>query len=477
MSSATELTGWGRTAATAATVATVDVHDRPALAATIAEAPPRGAIARGLGRSYGDSAQNGGGVVLRLVNAPPDVHLDAGRAVMRAGAGVSLDDVLRHIVPRGFFVPVSPGTRFVTVGGAVASDIHGKNHHVDGTFGRHVLTITMMLADGSVVEVGPDRNAELFWATVGGMGLTGVMLDVTFAVLPIETSRCVVDTERAADLDAVLQLMSNGDDAYRYSVAWIDLMAKGSSLGRSVLTRADHARVEELSPRPAVTPLDYRPGHLATVPARLPRRGVLNHASIAAFNEGWFRLAPRRRIGQIVPASKFFHPLDAIGRWNRLYGRSGFVQYQFVVPFEAESALRRVVERLARSGTASFLAVLKRFGPANPAPLSFPRPGWTIALDLPAGADGLAALLAELDDVVLAAGGRHYLAKDSTTTPEAIRRGYPRLAEWQAVRNSVDPHGRWMSDQSRRLALTPGFGEPRPPKRGAKLPETRGQRS
>jgi decaprenylphospho-beta-D-ribofuranose 2-oxidase len=237
-------------------------------------------------------------------------------------------------------------------------------------------------------------------------------------------------------------------------VAWIDLLARGRTLGRSVLTRAEHARVEELTPRDAVQPLDYRPGHIATVPAIIPGRGLLNHTTIAAFNEVWFRAAPRRRVGEIVGIPRFFHPLDAIGSWNRLYGRGGLVQYQILVPFGQETVLRRIVARFADSGTPSFLSVLKRFGPANPAPLSFPAPGWTLTLDIPSRVDGLAELLAELDDLVLAAGGRHYLAKDGVATAEAIRRGYPRLAEWQAVRGRVDPHARWASDQSRRLQLT-----------------------
>ncbi len=356
-------------------------------------------------------------------------------------------------VPRGFFVPVSPGTRFVTVGGAIASDIHGKNHHLEGSFGNHVLRLSLLVADGSVVELGPDRRPELFWATVGGMGLTGVILDATVRLLRIETSRCSVDTTRTPDLDTLLALMDEGDRYYRYSVAWIDLMAKGSRLGRSILTRGDHATTDQLVPRDAVDPLAYDPHQLVAVPPLVPPAGLLNHTTVAAFNELWYRKAPRRRIGQIVSISSYFHILDAIGSWNRLYGRPGFLQYQFVVPFGQETALRTVVERLAGSGTASFLAVLKRFGAANPGPLSFPIPGWTLALDLPAGSHGLAGLLHGLDEVVLDAGGRHYLAKDSHTTPAAIRRGYPRLADWQAVRASVDPAGVWASDQSRRLRL------------------------
>lgn len=454
------LTGWGQTIASAATVAECSPGDRSGLATLLRRLPERGAIARGLGRSYGDSAQNGGGVAIRLRGGADEspVLVDQTDGTVTACGGSSLDDVLRATVPAGYFVPVSPGTRFVTVGGAIASDIHGKNHHVDGTFGNHVRALTLLLADGSVVELNPTADAELFWATIGGMGLTGIILRATFAALPIETSRCSVDTERAADLDALLALMSTGDDAFRYSVAWIDLMARGASLGRSVLTRGDHARVDEIAPRDAVFPLDYRADRLVSVPPVVPSAGLLNHTTIAAFNELWFRSAPKRRIGQIVSIPRFFHPLDAIGHWNRLYGRRGFLQYQFVVPFAEHHALRRVIERLAGSGTASFLAVLKRFGASNPAPLSFPKPGWTLALDLPGGAEGLSQLLTELDEIVLGAGGRHYLAKDAATTPAAIRRGYPRLAEWQAIRARIDPDRRWASDQSRRLRLNDAAG-------------------
>ena len=447
------LTGWGRTAGSSAEVVAESARRVDALTAAVKDLPPRGGIARGLGRSYGDSAQNGGGVVLRLHDQALDAAIDEAAGTVTVPAGVSLDDLLRVAVPRGFFVPVSPGTRFVTVGGAIASDIHGKNHHVEGSFGKHVQRLSLLLADGSVVELGPDRRPELFWATVGGMGLTGVILDATVRLLRIETSRCSVDTTRTPDLDTLLALMDEGDRYYRYSVAWIDLMARGSRLGRSILTRGDHATTDQLAPRDAVDPLAYDPHQLVAVPPLVPPAGLLNHTTVAAFNELWYRKAPRRRVGQIVPISSYFHILDAIGSWNRLYGRPGFLQYQFVVPFGQETALRTVVERLAGSGTASFLAVLKRFGAANPGPLSFPIPGWTLALDLPAGSRGLAGLLHSLDEVVLAAGGRHYLAKDSHTTPAAIRRGYPRLAEWQAVRASVDPAGVWASDQSRRLRL------------------------
>ncbi len=447
------LTGWGRTSPSTAEVVTGRAGDVDALAHAVKDLPPRGGIARGLGRSYGDPAQNGGGAVIELEPRAHDIRIDDAAGTATVPAGVSLDALLRTIVPRGYFVPVTPGTRFVTVGGAIASDIHGKNHHLDGSFGNHVRRLSLLLADGSVVDIGPDRRPDLFWATVGGMGLTGVILDATVQLLRVETSRIAVDTTRTPDLDTLLTLMDEGDRYHRYSVAWIDLMAKGARLGRSVLTRGDHARADQLLPRDAVEPLAYDPQQVIAVPPLVPPPGVLNHFSVAAFNEFWFRKAPKRRVGQIMSIPGYFHPLDAVGSWNRLYGRRGFLQYQFVVPFGEEATLRTVVERLAASGTTSFLAVLKRFGAANPGPLSFPIPGWTLALDLPAGAPGLAALLHGLDDLVLEAGGRHYLAKDGHTTPAALRRGYPRLEEWRAIRAGVDPAGVWASDQSRRLRL------------------------
>lgn len=447
------LTGWGLTNATVADVQELPNHE---VAAALALRGPRGALARGLGRCYGDAAQNAGGLVLRPLGAAHETRIDTEAGTATVPAGVSLDDLLHFLVPRGWFVPVTPGTRLVTVGGAIGSDVHGKNHHVDGSFGNHVTELSLLLADGSVVSVGPDRDPDLFWATVGGMGLTGIVLDATFRLVPIETSLMSVDSQRVPDLDGLLAAMSSGDDDVRYSVAWIDLVAKGKALGRGILDRGEHARLDQLDRRQAADPLQYRARQLATVPPVIPPSGLLNHATVAAFNELWFRKSPVSSTGHLKSIPGFFHPLDMVGAWNRFYGRQGFVQYQFVVPFGADDTLRAVIERIASSGTASFLAVLKRFGAANPAPLSFPTPGWTLALDIPAGLHALGGLLHELDELVLAAGGRHYLAKDATMTPETLRAGYPRLAEWQAVQRRVDPHGEWQSDLARRLQLTGG---------------------
>jgi decaprenylphospho-beta-D-ribofuranose 2-oxidase len=236
-------------------------------------------------------------------------------------------------------------------------------------------------------------------------------------------------------------------------VAWIDLVATGSSLGRSVLSRGNHASLDELrsyDPRAAVDPLNFDPPALPGVPPGMPN--VLNRAAVRAFNEVWYRKTPREHHG-METLTGFFHPLDMVGHWNRLYGRHGFLQYQFVVPFDEVATLRTIVTKVSAGGHASFLAVLKRFGAESGGLLSFPKPGWTLTLDLPAGVDGLGSLLHELDELVMAAGGRHYLAKDACSSPEVIRAGYPRFDDWLAIRRRVDPDGLWVSDQARRLEL------------------------
>jgi len=287
------------------------------------------------------------------------------------------------------------------------------------------------------------------------MGLTGVVTRVTMQMIPVETSYMLVDTERAADLDTVMDLMLQGDHDYRYSVAWIDCQSTGTQLGRSVLTRGDHARLEDLPVRLRSQPeraFDFRPKTLARVPFSAPD-GLLNPLTVGLFNEFWFRKAPLHQQGKLHTIGSFFHPLDGIDAWNRLYGRRGFLQYQFVVPDESGETVRQVIEKISAVKLASFLAVLKRFGPGDPGPLSFPMPGWTLALDLPVGYHQLDRILDSLDEEVVAAGGRIYLAKDSRVSPAAFRSMYPRSAEWQAVRDRVDPDGVLRSDLGRRLGL------------------------
>jgi decaprenylphospho-beta-D-ribofuranose 2-oxidase len=406
-------------------------------------------LARGLGRSYGDAAQNAGGTVLDVTHLDDTIVVDPATATVRVGGGVSLDQLLRHVVPLGFFVPVTPGTRFVTVGGAIAADIHGKNHHRDGSIAAHVRSITLA-TPGGTESIGPDR--ELYWATTGGMGLTGVVLDATLDVPRIETSLLRVDTDRTADLDGVLALMDEGDHRYHHSVAWMDCLATGRHLGRSVLTRGDFACVDDLPARRRTHPLAYQPTVRLEAPPVFPS-GLVNGWTMRLFNEALYRWAPRRRREELQTIPRFFHPLDVIGGWNRLYGRRGFLQWQVVVPFGAEETLRRAVERLSTAGLGSAFAVLKRFGPGNPAPLSFPTAGWTLALDFPIVA-GLGAVLDGLDEQVVAAGGRVYLAKDSRIRRELVPTMYPRLQEWREVRDRADPQGVLVSDLDRRLNLS-----------------------
>jgi decaprenylphospho-beta-D-ribofuranose 2-oxidase len=284
------------------------------------------------------------------------------------------------------------------------------------------------------------------------MGLTGVILDATVRLLPVGTSLMSVDTERAADLDDLMDRLTRTDDRYRYSVAWIDLVARGAATGRAVLTRGDHATPDQLSPRQQADPLGFRPRSLPAAPRGIPG-GLLRTGTVGVFNELWFRKAPRERRGQLQGIGAFFHPLDGVPEWNRVYGPAGFLQYQFVVPYGQEEVLRTIVGQLSRHGCPSFLAVLKRFGEGGSGWLSFPMPGWTLALDLPATVPGLGPLLDRLDEQVLAAGGRVYLAKDSRMRPRTLAAMYPRLADFRALRARIDPHGVFTSDLARRLAL------------------------
>lgn len=445
------LSGWGRTAWTVSE--TFEPQTAADIAGQLQGAGPRGVIARGLGRSYGAAAQNAGGQVLLMAGSPAGqpFHLDDRTGVLTAPAGMSLDDILRLSVPRGWFVPVTPGTRFVTVGGAIGSDIHGKNHHFDGSFGQHVLSMTVMLSSGEVVTLSPEVRPAWFWATVGGMGLTCVVLDATIQMLRIESSRVRVETERLPDFDSVVDAMSSdgADDTYRYSVSWVDLVATGKSLGRGVLTRGDHATAAEAAETDS---LAYNPKVRLAAPGWVPNQ-LLNKMSIKAFNEVWYRKAPARRHVGIESIPTFFHPLDGVRQWNTLYGSQGFIQYQFIVPLDQVEVLRSVIQTFAGQGVASFLAVLKRMGRQNAAPMSFPTEGWTLTLDMAAGLKGLPELLSRVDSMVLDAGGRHYLAKDSHVAASAVRLGYPRFREWQETRSEMDPEGRLNSDLARRLGL------------------------
>ncbi len=444
------LTGWGRLEPTNAQVC------RPLspgqVASLLREAPPRGVIARGLGRSYNNAAQNDRGMVITTAAMNRIGDLDAASGLVTCEAGVSLEQLMVAGLRSGWFVPVSPGTRRVTIGGAIAADVHGKNHHVAGSFARHVHWFDLLLPDGSERRVTPAGDPLLFWATAGGMGLTGVVLRARIQLTRVETSRVRVDTVRAANIDEAMTYLSDTDDRYGYTVAWLDCLASGPSLGRSVITSGDFAQIADLGPKDRNNPLAFRPSARLGAPDIFPS-GLINRYTVAPFNEVWFRKAPRRRDGEIQTISAFFHPLDGVRNWNRVYGPAGFRQYQFVVPFGQEQTVRRAVEKISQARAPSFVTVLKRFGPADDGLLSFPMAGWTLALDFPARTPGLAGLLTWLDEQVVAAGGRVYLAKDSRVSPDALGAMYPRLEEFRKIRADLDPHGLMASDLSRRLGL------------------------
>ncbi|MEV0778100.1 FAD-binding oxidoreductase [Streptomyces sp. NPDC050428] len=463
------VTGWGRTAPTAA-ARLVRPRSYEETARAVRGCGTRGGIPRGLGRAYGDAAQNAGGSLIDMTALDRVVSVDAEAGIVECEAGISLHRLMEVLLPLGWFLPVTPGTRHVTVGGAIGSDIHGGNHQVSGAFSRHVLSLDLLTADGDVRTVVP--GTPLFEATAGGMGLTGVILAATFRLHPVETSLMSVDTERATDLDDLMARLTASDDGrgqgqgqgHGYSVAWVDLLARGSSLGRGVLTHGEHTPLAALSARAGRTgragragrayrqPLAFRPGQLPGVPSFVPE-GLLGRTTVGLFNELWYRAAPRRRTGELQRISAFFHPLDGVAHWNRLYGRGGFVRYQFVVGDGQEEALIRIVRRIVRRGCPSLLAVLKRFGVGDPGWLSFPMAGWALSLDIPTGGTGLGPFLDELDEDVAAAGGRVCLAKDSRLRPELLAAMYPRLDDFRALRAELDPGAVFVSDLSRRLSI------------------------
>jgi decaprenylphospho-beta-D-ribofuranose 2-oxidase len=443
------LSGWGRTAPSWGQVASpLNAHQVEEL---LSHGHHRGVIPRGLGRSYGDAAQRSGGLVLDMTRLNAIGQIDQASGMLSVEAGASIDAVMRELLPQGWFVPVTPGTRNVTIGGAIAADIHGKNHHRDGSFCHHVLAMTLVTPSG-VHEVTPESDPELFWATAGGMGLTGVVTRATIAMQPVETSWVTVDTNRYTRLDELMHEMQSTDHAHHYSVAWVDCNAGGKKAGRSILTRGAHAsreRVTHDAPR-AIHQEFGRP--LLKVPRQAPR-GILNMASVTAFNELWFRRAPRERLHEVQHIGTFFHPLDGVADWNLLYGPYGFLQYQFAVGDAHGDVVAEAIDLVRTARVPSFVAVLKRFGPGNIGPLSFPIAGWTLALDFPVGSSGLPGLVRALDEIVDQAGGRVYLAKDSRVPAARLHHMYPRIPDLQSVRRRIDPDGVMQSDLSRRLDL------------------------
>jgi decaprenylphospho-beta-D-ribofuranose 2-oxidase len=441
----TQLSGWG------AYLRSSCRYELPETAADVAaRLDRRGTIARGLGRSYGDPAQNAAGQVLGLSHLDRYLSFDEHSGLLTCEAGVSLAQIITAFTPRGFFPMVTPGTRYVTVGGCIANDVHGKAHHVDGSFNSCVESMTVLLADGRVVTASRSDNPDLFWGSFGGMGLLGIVLTASIRLRKIETVYFRKRSIRVDSLDAMLDALEENDRQFPYSVAYVDPFAVGARLGAGILTVGDHARLDELPEDLARRRLSVSGDPKLGVPFDLPEF-TLNPLSMRAAN-----VVFKWKLSGTAPFmhyDEFFYPLDWVAEWNRGYGKRGFTQYQFVIPFEdGRRQMRELLGVIVSSGQLPFLNVLKRFGQESLGPLSFPRAGYTFAIDFPIR-DHTGELMQRLDRMVLDAGGRIYLGKDAFVDAAMFRAMYPRLDQWLAIKAKYDPNNVFVSDLARRVGL------------------------
>ncbi len=445
------LCGWGRVSHSRARV--IRARNEEDVLQTLVQSS--GVIARGAGRSYGDAAQNGGGDVLDMTALNRIISVHPQRQSIVAQAGATIAQMMAALAPYDLTLPVVPGTRHVTLAGAIASDIHGKNHHRDGGLARHVRELSLCTVSGECLDVSPEIDPELFYATLGGMGLTGVVVRATLRAESLVAPWVLADSDRTDSLEQTIALMS-GEERKRYSVAWLDLLVDGPHLGRAVLSRSDPWTAGRAIPEDRRARTAY-PGALSRratleVPHGFPAV-LVRPSSMRSFNALRWRAAPRRERERPLALTPYFFPLDALGAWNRLYGASGFIQYQFAIPAGQEQELVRCVRLMRLRQLPVYLAVLKRLGPAFGGPLSFPLEGWTLAADIPGAAPGLEGVLDELDELVAGCGGRIYLTKDARLPPETLAAMYPELERFRALRARVDPGGVLRSDLSRRLGL------------------------
>jgi len=441
----TNISGWGNFPRTKAEVERPDSENEVrSLQQSVGTHIPRGA-----GRSYGDSALSS--TILESAKLNETLDFDSENGIFTCRSGKMLNMILDEIVPKGFFLPVTPGTKFITVGGAIAADIHGKNHHVDGCFSQHVLWFNLMTADGSIRKCSRTENTELFWATCGGMGLTGFILEASFQLKGIETSKIINRTIKCSNLDEVISKLLE-HESYTYSVAWIDCAISGENLGRSLLYLGEHATKVEVADDDLTT---YKtPSPLFGLPFNLPN-WTLNRWTVKAFNALYYGKVRQKDGTAIVGFGPYFYPLDIADNWNRLYGSNGFAQYQFVIPMDgAHEGMNRIMQEIVKSGESSFLAVLKLFGEQNEGWLSFPKRGLQLALDFPINEKSL-VLMNRLDDMVMKMNGRSYLAKDSRMKRAFFEASYPKLAQFKQLLSEIDPNVKFRSLQSDRLGITP----------------------
>lgn len=405
-------------------------------------------IPRGNGRCYGDASL--ASTTISTLKFDKILFFDAETGIFECQSGLTLDQILEVIVPKGWFLPVTPGTKFITVGGAVASDVHGKNHHLDGSFSNHIIEMDIVLASKETLTCSSTLNTDLFEATCGGMGLTGIISCVKFQLKKIETSFIRQKQIKAGNLEELIRLFDEYYQ-YTYSVAWIDCLKKGSNFGRSILMLGEHAEKKDLNEKQLKNPLQLPKNKQINFPFNLPS-WVLNSFTVKAFNFLFYSKNLKKEINNVIGYEPFFYPLDAILHWNRGYGKNGFVQYQFVLPLEAKNGLIEILERISNKGLGSFLAVLKVFGKQESI-IAFPKEGYTLALDFPVR-PGLLEFLDELDQVVLRYGGRLYMSKDARMKPEVLQSGYPELDKFKEIVRKYDPDGKIHSIQSDRLFLT-----------------------
>lgn len=436
------VSGWGRSLHSV-----TDLKIAKPLDVLVVMRSERGVIARGLGRSYGDSAANTGGITLELCDYGR-IQIDTESGIATLGSRVSIQKLEEECLPLGYFPFVVPGTAKVTIGGAIASDIHGKSHHKVGSFSNHLIEMKLLTSDGVERTIFPSgETSDLFWATVGGMGLTGIILEAKIRLQKIETSFVEVVESRTRNLDQLLATLMDFNQRFHYTVAWVDL--SGKFVGRGIVSGANHARISDLTDRELQKRL--APKIINELKIAFPFNfSLINNWTIRVFNSVWFKKPLGRKIQQI---QKYMHPLDGISNWNEVYGNHGFVQYQFVIPYEKSNLLKTVLTKMGEVKCASFLTVLKSFGENSKGFISFPIKGWTLAVDLPMSGPKLSRVLREIDEIVVSAGGRIYLTKDSRLNSQLLPEMYPDLEKWKKIKQEFDPLNQFQSDQGRRLKL------------------------
>jgi decaprenylphospho-beta-D-ribofuranose 2-oxidase len=407
-------------------------------------------IPRGLGRCYGDSSLSSH--IISTLKYNRFLEFDQHHGILHCQSGLSFAEILDVIVPAGWFLPVTPGTKFVTVGGAIAADVHGKNHHGEGSFSKHVIELQLLAPSGLTHSCSRTENADIFWATCGGMGLTGIILEARFKLKKIETAYIVEERSKATNVDELFRLFESSSN-FTYSVAWIDCLAQGKSLGRGIMLNGEHALTRDLQkPKQVQSPLALPKKGKLSIPFNLPSF-TINPLTVKAFNTLYYSKAKRGQHRHVIDYETYFYPLDTIHHWNRVYGRKGFVQYQFAMPPSTSyEGVVRILKATSQARMPSFVSVLKTFGDCETGMIGFPMEGYMLALDFPI-TKFLFPFLDRLDEIVAECGGRLYLTKDSRMKPEMFRQGYPRLQEFLGVKLKVDGDKHFQSLQSKRLGI------------------------